>query len=846
MAKNDVSIVVTLRDQASKEFSRIGATAEGMKQKIAGLRGELAGIAAGAGIAGLGMYMAKTAIEWGKAVDDVADITGAAGEEASKLLVIGKSVGVSIEQSAGIFAKFGKAVSNAKDDMITANAKGAESNDMFSRLGMTLDDLQDQNLYSVFQKVVAVMRDMEDGADKDRVAMEMFGRSGWELHDMLNLTQAQMDKTVKKAQDMGLIMSSDTAQAAEKLDRQINALTGTANKLAIGIGTELIPVLQEKANWLQGLVDEYSKLDAEQRKFIAEVAVMAAELGAALVVIRTATTALELMGIAAAGAAGPYAALAVAIGLAAKALYDYNTQAVSQIDSVEYDERTGEVRYIKKAAAGMGDLKALEGQKSPAELAKLRGDEARAKITLRAPAAYGGGGGAKSEYDRLAQEIERLQEKINDMIADLSGKIVDETGTTLQANLAKVAAEVDKFQFDINAAAEKGIDVSEAQGKLDSYAGVMRDKYLKTWRESWQALKDDSASVNAQLLDDKNAEADADLQITKTRLDKEREDKLKAVQVDKDDAVARLAVEKWYSDQVALAERKAAQTRRENAMAAYRDQIEHNNLLAELNGSTQLEIDELNRGTLDKYIAYCKEQLATAKLTSDERLRIEQGLADAQRQIWEMNGRDLKTGWDEGIRQFKAETIDYGLRAAASIDDAWNTIDSSVQEHIENIFSLSEDLGEGIKGIISDIGKAITKLFADMVYQKFVLKPLHDWFGSILDGFSSGGGDGSSSSGVYGASESLNRQAMAAAGLPTFAAGGVADGWSIVGEEGPELVNFSNPGRVYTAQDSKKMLASGGGGLLQMSFNIGNSRMTRRLEGEVSELVKKIVYEESR
>ena len=41
-----------------------------------------------------------------------------------------------------------------------------------------------------------------------------------------------------------------------------------------------------------------------------------------------------------------------------------------------------------------------------------------------------------------------------------------------------------------------------------------------------------------------------------------------------------------------------------------------------------------------------------------------------------------------------------------------------------------------------------------------------------------------------------------------YAKGGIADGWSMVGEEGPEIVNFTQPGRVYTANDTAKMFAS--------------------------------------
>jgi hypothetical protein len=36
--------------------------------------------------------------------------------------------------------------------------------------------------------------------------------------------------------------------------------------------------------------------------------------------------------------------------------------------------------------------------------------------------------------------------------------------------------------------------------------------------------------------------------------------------------------------------------------------------------------------------------------------------------------------------------------------------------------------------------------------------------------------------------------------------GGVADGWAMVGETGPEMVNFSEPGRVYTASETRSAL----------------------------------------
>jgi hypothetical protein len=47
--------------------------------------------------------------------------------------------------------------------------------------------------------------------------------------------------------------------------------------------------------------------------------------------------------------------------------------------------------------------------------------------------------------------------------------------------------------------------------------------------------------------------------------------------------------------------------------------------------------------------------------------------------------------------------------------------------------------------------------------------------------------------------------------LPGHAMGGIASGWSMVGEQGPELVNFTDPGRVYTASQTRTALSGEGG-----------------------------------
>jgi hypothetical protein len=75
--------------------------------------------------------------------------------------------------------------------------------------------------------------------------------------------------------------------------------------------------------------------------------------------------------------------------------------------------------------------------------------------------------------------------------------------------------------------------------------------------------------------------------------------------------------------------------------------------------------------------------------------------------------------------------------------------------------------------------------------------------------------------------------------------GGIAEGWSMVGERGPELVNFSQPGRVYTANETGRMM--GGGGAITVTVNTvtADSSVARTIADLVTKAVDKDGYRAS-
>lgn len=330
MANNLIDIVVQLTDKNTEAgLKKITASAEGAKSALGKMKNDLMAIGAGVGVVGIGAKLAKEAIQWDVAVKKLSGITGATAKETSELLAVANYMGIAMEDSAGAFAKFSKNVGAAKEKMEVARAEGKLGTDIFSKLGYTLEQIQGKNTVEVFKMIQERLRGMKDGAEKTRVEMELFGRTGYQMHAMLNMSAEQMDKVAERAKAMGLIIDDETAAKSAKLNRELKDLENTGKRLAVSIGHELVPVFNDYAKEILGAAKRFEAMTAEQKGAIASIVKFGVEAGTAITIIRSATTALGFMKLATIAAAGPWVALAAAIGLAGKALINYAWTAKS-------------------------------------------------------------------------------------------------------------------------------------------------------------------------------------------------------------------------------------------------------------------------------------------------------------------------------------------------------------------------------------------------------------------------------------------------------------------------------------------------------------------------------------
>lgn len=487
MANNLIDIVVQLTDKNTEAgLKKITASAEGAKSALGKMKNDLMAIGAGVGVVGIGAKLAKEAIQWDVAVKKLSGITGATAKETSELLAVANYMGVAMEDSAGAFAKFSKNVGAAKEKMEVARAEGKLGTDIFSKLGYTLEDIQGKNTVEVFKMIQERLRGMKDGAEKTRVEMELFGRTGYQMHAMLNMSAEQMDKVAERAKAMGLIIDDETAAKSAKLNRELKDLENTGKRLAVSIGHELVPVFNDYAKGVLDVAKEFESMTAEQKEAIGGIVKFGAEASAVIIVMRSLTSALGFMRLATLAAAGPWVTLATVIGLAGKALLDfrYNEKTSGSYMGVDVDGKrihkntnstTGlsdkfreshDTRYWIEDSAWLGLVKndrlatkeegaridAVLKQKEEADAAKAKLDEELAKA--KEDLANGGLTNteainkANEEAAKAAKAQEQAAKKAQQAAEKLASAV--ERMSELYRSLTLQSLQIDGSQFEID------------------------------------------------------------------------------------------------------------------------------------------------------------------------------------------------------------------------------------------------------------------------------------------------------------------------------------------------------------------------------------------------------------
>lgn len=187
-------------EKASSLGSKLG---EGIKTAAKWGAAIVGGATAAAG--GLLAITNQTA-EYADEIDKLSERTGISREELQRWKYAASQSGADIGKlEVGV-----KKLSDVMDDAINGNEKATEA---FEKLGISIDDLKNKSQEQIFEKVMASLADMEQGAQRNALGNDLLGKSYTELLPLLNAGSEGIQELKDRADELGLVMSEDMVKA---------------------------------------------------------------------------------------------------------------------------------------------------------------------------------------------------------------------------------------------------------------------------------------------------------------------------------------------------------------------------------------------------------------------------------------------------------------------------------------------------------------------------------------------------------------------------------------------------------------------------------------------------------
>jgi len=214
---------------ASREIRSIGdAAATTAKMLALMFTGAVSGAA----------FLTKQAINNAEAMHDMSQAAGVSVEALSALAYAASFSGVSTEQLSTSLSRLNR-------NLMDAAAGTGEALKAFNALGINVRDA-DGNLKSadaVLREVAIKFSQMEDGAGKSALAIQLFGRAGAQMIPVLNQGASGLAAMRFEAEQFGQIISTEVAAAADNLNDNIDKLVKLKNSLGNAIMVAVMPAM---------------------------------------------------------------------------------------------------------------------------------------------------------------------------------------------------------------------------------------------------------------------------------------------------------------------------------------------------------------------------------------------------------------------------------------------------------------------------------------------------------------------------------------------------------------------------------------------------------------------------
>ena len=244
-------------------------------QKVADVSGQVAEKTRGLSTASaaVGAAMLGNAYNAAKSADDLNTLskqTGFTVEELQKMQYASDLVDVSMDTMTGSVKKLTKNMSSGSE--------------VFETLGVAIYDQNGEmrDATDVWYDSIAALSKIQNETERDAVSMDLFGKSAMDMAGIVDDGGAALKAAGDEAEDLGLILSGETINAANQFNDQMDKLKARTSAAFMEAGAalaeELVPALEKAVEAITKVLQWFSDLDGSTQAFILTVAGLVAAI----------------------------------------------------------------------------------------------------------------------------------------------------------------------------------------------------------------------------------------------------------------------------------------------------------------------------------------------------------------------------------------------------------------------------------------------------------------------------------------------------------------------------------------------------------------------------------------
>lgn len=251
------------------------------------------------GVAAVGALMVKS----GQAADELLTLSAKFGlttDAIQEMQYAARFVDVEFETMAGSMQKLTKSMDAAR--------KGTkEQVDAFKELGIEYQNSDGslRDAKQVWLEAIDALNGVSNEADRDALALKLFGKSAVELNPLIKAGSKELNKLAQEAHSVGAVMSKDNVSALGKFDdamQKITAVVKTAGgqlavaflpimeKLKPVIEKTIIPAIKKLAEFIGNLIKGFNNLSPQLKGLILTFGGLAVAVGPVMTMVGKLTT----------------------------------------------------------------------------------------------------------------------------------------------------------------------------------------------------------------------------------------------------------------------------------------------------------------------------------------------------------------------------------------------------------------------------------------------------------------------------------------------------------------------------------------------------------------------------